>query len=88
MNTPLPRWWLLTFYACIVWAFGYWIVYPACPMLWRSTTRPVAYSFPGEPLPVELEISKRYAARKWYARRASLADIEKDPALLALALCA
>ena len=25
LNKPLPRWWLYTFYACIVWAIGYWI---------------------------------------------------------------
>ena len=23
LNTPLPRWWLWTFYATIVWAIGY-----------------------------------------------------------------
>src|SRR5271169_6307716 len=33
LNTPLPRWWLYTFYACIVWAAGYWLVYPAWPLL-------------------------------------------------------
>ncbi len=37
LNTPLPRWWLWTFYACIVWAIGYWIVYPAWPLLTSST---------------------------------------------------
>ena len=33
LNKPLPRWWLLTFYATIIWAIGYWIVYPAWPTL-------------------------------------------------------
>ena len=33
LNTPLPRWWLWTFYACIVWAIGYWVVYPAWPLV-------------------------------------------------------
>lgn len=37
LNTPLPRWWLWTFYACIVWAIGYWIAYPAWPLLTNST---------------------------------------------------
>ncbi|MBB4197264.1 cytochrome-c oxidase, cbb3-type subunit III [Rhodoblastus sphagnicola] len=32
LNTPLPRWWLWLFYACIVWAFGYWVLYPAIPL--------------------------------------------------------
>ena len=37
LNTPLPRWWLWTFYATIVWAIGYWIVYPAWPLLTSAT---------------------------------------------------
>src|SRR5206468_12548456 len=32
LNTPLPRWWLYTFYACIVWAVAYWFVYPSWPL--------------------------------------------------------
>jgi len=33
LDTPMPRWWLWTFYACIIWAVGYWVVYPAWPTL-------------------------------------------------------
>ena len=33
LNTPLPRWWLWLFYLTIVWAIGYWIVYPAWPLV-------------------------------------------------------
>ncbi len=29
LNNPLPRWWLWTFYGCIVWAIGYTVLYPA-----------------------------------------------------------
>ena len=32
LNKPLPRWWLYTFYASILWSIGYWIVYPAWPV--------------------------------------------------------
>jgi cytochrome c oxidase cbb3-type subunit 3 len=32
LNNPLPRWWLWTFYATIVWSIGYVVVYPAIPM--------------------------------------------------------
>ncbi len=31
LDTPMPRWWLWTFYATIVFAIGYCIVYPAWP---------------------------------------------------------
>jgi cytochrome c oxidase cbb3-type subunit 3 len=37
LNHPLPRWWLWTFYATIIWAIGYWIVYPAWPMITSYT---------------------------------------------------
>src|SRR6478735_10578580 len=37
LNTPLPRWWLWLFYLTIVWSIGYWIVYPAWPLLTTST---------------------------------------------------
>ena len=38
LNTPLPRWWLWTFYATIVWAIGYTIAYPAWPLINSATT--------------------------------------------------
>lgn len=31
LNTPLPRWWLWTFYATILFAIGYVVVYPSVP---------------------------------------------------------
>ncbi len=37
LNNPLPRWWLWTFYATIVWAIGYMIVYPAIPLATEAT---------------------------------------------------
>ena len=33
LNTPLPRWWLWLFYATIIWAIGYWVVYPSLPLI-------------------------------------------------------
>lgn len=37
LDTPMPRWWLWTFYATIVFAIGYMIWYPAIP-LWQEST--------------------------------------------------
>jgi|RhiMethySRZTD1v2_1073278.scaffolds.fasta_scaffold185750_4 cytochrome c oxidase cbb3-type subunit 3 len=38
LNTPLPRWWLWLFYLTIIWAVGYWIVYPSWPLVSSFTT--------------------------------------------------
>lgn len=37
LNSPLPRWWLWTFYLSILFAIGYVVVYPAIPLLDRGT---------------------------------------------------
>lgn len=44
LNKPLPKWWLYTFYATIVWAIGYWIAYPAWPLANGYTTGVLGYS--------------------------------------------
>ncbi|MEM7024270.1 MAG: cytochrome-c oxidase, cbb3-type subunit III [Pseudomonadota bacterium] len=44
LDTPLPRWWLWTFYATIVWGVIYTIAYPAWPMLTTATAGVLGYS--------------------------------------------
>ena len=44
LNTPLPRWWLWTFYATIVWGLLYSIAYPAWPMLTEATSGLLGWS--------------------------------------------
>jgi cytochrome c oxidase cbb3-type subunit 3 len=85
LNTPLPRWWVITFYLCIVWAVGYWVVYPAWPLVSGYTSGMLNYSSRAD-VAVELANLEKIRGDKMVALgAASLADIEKDPALLALA---
>ena len=44
LDTPLPRWWLWTLYACIVWGIGYVIAYPAWPLISTTTQGVLGYS--------------------------------------------
>ena len=44
LNRPLPRWWLWTFYATIIWAAGYIVLYPAIPLLKGATAGVFGYS--------------------------------------------
>jgi len=85
LNTPLPRWWIITFYLTIIWAVGYWIVYPAWPLLWSNTPGILHYSSRAN-VAVELANLEKIRGEKMAALgAASLADIEKDPGMLALA---
>jgi cytochrome c oxidase cbb3-type subunit 3 len=85
LNTPLPRWWLLTFYATIVWAIGYWVVYPAWPMISGYTSGVLGYSSRAS-VAVDLANLEKLRGEKMAALATiPVGDIEKDPALLALA---
>jgi cytochrome c oxidase cbb3-type subunit 3 len=44
LDKPLPKWWVWTFYATILWAIAYWIVYPAWPTLTGYTKGMLGYS--------------------------------------------
>lgn len=47
LDTPLPRWWLWTFYATILFAIGYTVAYPAWPMIDRATGGVLGWSSRG-----------------------------------------
>jgi len=84
-NTPLPRWWVVTFYATIVWAFAYWVFYPAWPMISGYTTGLWGYSSRGQVAADLADLRKVRGDKGAALEQASLSDIEKDPALLAFA---
>lgn len=44
LNNPMPRWWVYTYYATIVWAIGYTIFYPAWPLVTSATQGILGYS--------------------------------------------
>ncbi|MEW9921310.1 cytochrome-c oxidase, cbb3-type subunit III [Marimonas sp. MJW-29] len=48
LNSPLPRWWLWTFYATVIWGIAYTIAYPAWPMVSGATAGLLGYSTRGE----------------------------------------
>ena len=85
LNTPLPKWWLYTFYACIIWGLGYTVFYPAWPMISGATPGLLGYSSRAE-LVKDVDVAK--AAQKDSLDKlaaASVEDILKDEKLLSFA---
>jgi cytochrome c oxidase cbb3-type subunit 3 len=85
LNTPLPRWWLWTFYATILWAVGYWIVMPAWPLVTSYTKGVLGHSSRAM---VAERLAGARAAQGVYRERieaASLEEIRADPELLEFA---
>ena len=37
LDTPMPRWWVFSFWGTIIWALGYIVLYPAIPMVNSAT---------------------------------------------------
>lgn len=81
LNTPLPRWWLWTFYLTIIWGIGYCIAYPAWPLIDRATAGLLGYSTRAE---VEAQIAEVDARNAEVAARLASADLStlerNDPA--------
>ncbi|UYV17149.1 cytochrome-c oxidase, cbb3-type subunit III [Porphyrobacter sp. ULC335] len=77
LNTPLPRWWLYTFYATIVFALVYVVLYPALPMIDRATAGTLGWSSRGD---LAREMSAADAARAGIVAKIAATDIEALPA--------
>ena len=87
LDTPLPRWWLWIFYACIVWSIGYWIAMPAWPTLNGYTKGLLGYSSRAS---VAEDVNEARAAqsglREKFLAASSLSEIRNDANLLEFAL--
>jgi cytochrome c oxidase cbb3-type subunit 3 len=86
LNKPLPRWWLLTFYATILWSIGYWVVYPAWPTMNGYTKGLFGYS--QRTVLTEELAAARTAQAPFRAKLATipLDKIKEDPELLRFAM--
>lgn len=80
-NNPLPRWWLWTFYATIIWGIGYTIAYPAWPLISAATPGLLGHSTRAD---VAADIARYEAANAPVEAKLVAADltaIAADPEL-------
>ena len=73
LNNPLPRWWLWTFYATVIWSVGYCIAFPAIPLINSATKGLLGYSSRAE---VANEIEKAKQAQEKYLTQIKQKDLE------------
>jgi cytochrome c oxidase cbb3-type subunit 3 len=86
LNNPLPKWWLYLFYACIAWAVGYWVLYPAWPGISGYTHGILGHSNRDDAL---ADVASLAAARDAQAKDIATLpfdQIRTNPALLQFAL--
>ena len=86
LDNPLPNWWRWILWTTVVWSIGYWIAYPAWPLIASHTKGMLGYSS-------RAEVAKDMAAAKQAHARfaenlktASLEQIRTQPDLLEFAL--
>ena len=91
-NNPLPRWWLWSFYATIIFSVAYWIYYPTWPVGTGFTRGIATVTVNGQEkdwntrtlLEKDINESSVATSRKATLKKISelgFADIEKDPEL-------
>ena len=86
LNTPLPKWWVYVFYACIIWSVLWWLLYPTWPGISGYTGGIIGSN-------QRVELAERMAAaaadQAQYLDRvaaASMEEISQDQELLPFAL--
>jgi cytochrome c oxidase cbb3-type subunit 3 len=86
LNTPLPTWWVYTFWATVLFSVVYCVLYPAVPSLSGHTIGVLGHTNRGalsRELAAQSQDRARFVER---IRAASLADIRKDPELFNFAV--
>ncbi|WP_423605395.1 cytochrome-c oxidase, cbb3-type subunit III [Sphingomonas sp. MS122] len=86
LDTPMPRWWLWTFYATVIFAIAYCIAYPAWPLISGATKGVLGWTSHGQ---LDRELSAERERRAPIIRALAATPIEqlhRDPRLFAAAI--
>lgn len=86
LDNPLPRWWQWIFWASVVWSIGYWIVYPAWPLISDHTKGMFGYSSRAEVEQTILDARAAQSGMRDKIAAASLEQIRTDADLREFAL--
>ncbi|WP_114393678.1 cytochrome-c oxidase, cbb3-type subunit III [Oleisolibacter albus] len=82
LNTPLPKWWLYTFYATVVFALGYTIAYPSWPSLTGHTNGVLGWTQRQDVSAALAKEKARQAPMMQKVVATDIGEIRKDPELM------
>ncbi len=85
LNRPLPKWWIYIFYATIVWALVWFVLYPSIPGLHGYFHGTTGYSQRSAVDQDVAAVTKQRSAYMDRVKALSFDAIRKDPQLLAVA---
>ncbi len=85
LNTPLPKWWVWVYAACVVWGFALFLLYPSIPYGSGYFHGLLGYSSRVEAMKGVAEMHARHAADMDRIASADFATIKADPKLVATA---
>lgn len=88
LNTPLPKWWLYTLYACIAFAVVYAALYPSVPGITGYYHGILGYSTRVKVAADVKAMNAQHAASMDKIRTMPIEQVHADPQLLAVALTA
>ncbi|MEX0305033.1 MAG: cytochrome-c oxidase, cbb3-type subunit III [Leisingera sp.] len=87
-DNPMPRWWLWTFYATIIWGVLYTIAYPAWPLVNSATAGILGWSTRGDVAAEITAVEEANAPINAKLEATELTAIAEDPELNAYAVSA
>jgi cytochrome c oxidase cbb3-type subunit 3 len=85
LNRPLPKWWIYVFFATVVWAVGFCLLYPSVPGI-TGYFHGIVGSYQRDAVDADVAaVAQQRAGAMDRIKKLSFAEIRKDPQLLAVA---
>ncbi|MBW8785092.1 MAG: cytochrome-c oxidase, cbb3-type subunit III [Novosphingobium sp.] len=86
LNNPLPRWWLWSFYATILFALGYVVAYPAIPLAHRASAGVLGWTSRGQLAGETALVARERAPLMARLAATPIERLEADPELMRAAV--
>ncbi len=85
-DVPAPRWWLIVWLICIIWAVVYWFFYPTWPTTSGNSKGILGWSQQSQLADSQLEIDEKKKIPLEKISKLTLEEIQKNPELMEFAL--